>query len=371
MVSETVIGYGPLSMTAAMEQAMLATVREELEPFFTFGDPTPGALVIGSFEVHLEPAPRFDTINEAPGVAIQVDTSLYKHLASSGRRWKDGDEIVIRIDATGSLFRFDLQSSQVDLWQSDERLASLDAVRTIKSVFTAALERENCVQLHSSGVVDSEGGTLILGDMWQGKTTLLLEMLSGFDVRQMSCDTVVAWRLPDGGIAARGWPSPFSMSLGTMSDHAQLKVEFPPEARKTPYPVRWSERRKCVLTSKALVELFDTSIQPETSHVHTIILARFSPQEETRLEPLVSEEKLRAILGKVYLGGRDPIYHNWHGFISSSDAHIEEVIERFAEAAFESVKLYEMVWAPSATSLIKRIDRFARLHKQMRDIVDY
>jgi thymidine kinase len=59
-------------------------------------------------------------------------------------------------------------------------------------------------------VVDGQA-ILILGDMWQGKTTLLLEMLDQFDVKQLSCDTVVLTPTrADGGdakeVAADSWP---------------------------------------------------------------------------------------------------------------------------------------------------------------------
>jgi len=365
----TDIRYGPVRLTVSCATEALDRIRGELEPFFTFDEPTPGGARIATLTVHNEGAMHL--IPSGPGVAVDVDTSLYKHLASSGCRWGDDDRFAVRIDLTGTLLQFDRRASAIELWQPDENLALIDTVRTVKSLFTPGLERIGCVQLHSAGVVDADGGILILGDMWQGKTTLLLEFLSTFGVAQLSCDTVVAWRHDDGLVAARGWPSPFSMSHGTMSDHPQLYSSYPIEQRKVPYDTRWQERKKTVLTSAQVVGLFETSLVPAVSRVHTVIVARFKPAEETRIDTIASEEELVAHLQAVYLGSRDPIYHNWHQYVTCADNSINANIEKIARALLQSADVHVMTWAPSASSLLKRIPRLARLHKTMRDIVDY
>lgn len=264
------IGYGPLRLGFVCDPGIARQVRDQLEPFFTFESTDPGASKFATLNVRLEPVSDFLLSGE--GKIIDVDTSLYKRLASSGLRWGDDERFVIRIDLTDSHLRFDRTRSVIELWQPYPELAILDTVRTVKSLFTPALERVGCVQLHSAGVVDGQGGILILGDMWQGKTTLLLEFLAGFDVAQLSCDTVVAWERRDGGVTARGWPSPFSMSHGTMSDHPELYTHFPKEQRQVPYDQRWLERKKTVLTSAEVVRLFRTSLVAGTPQVHVVLL---------------------------------------------------------------------------------------------------
>ncbi|ABD89404.1 hypothetical protein [Rhodopseudomonas palustris] len=362
------IGYGPTRLVLVCAQDILVRIRDELEPFFTFGVAEPGASTIATLEVHesaLHAAPSDD------GVVVEVDTSLYKHLASSGCRWGDESRFVVRIDLTGTHLQFDREASIIELWQPDRDRAIIDTVRTIKSLFTPALECAGCVQLHSSGVVDADGGILILGDMWQGKTTLLLDFLASFVVAELSCDTIVAWPGDDGGVAARGWPSPFSMSQGTMSDHPQLYPFYPAEQRKVPYDTRWRERKKTVLTSAQVVGLFETSLTAAVPHVHSVVIVRFQPEQETRIDAVKSEVELVAHLQGVYLGSRDPIYHNWHQYVTCSDCKINANIITIARALLQSADVYVMTWAPSAISLLKRIPRFARLHKSMRDIVEY
>jgi hypothetical protein len=369
MIVSTDIGYGPTYLRISCSMDALDLIRGELEPFFVFDAPTKNGTKIASLTVLNDAAP--DIIPRNPGVTIEVDTSLYKHLASSGRRWSDGDQTVVRIDLTNTILKFERQTSTIELWQPDAGLAHVDTVRTIKSLFTPALESLGCVQLHSAGVVDSDGGILILGDMWQGKTTLLLEFLSDFAVAQLSCDTVVAWQRDGEGVTASGWPSPFSMSHGTMSDHPQLYPFYPFEQRKTPYAMRWQERRKTVLESEQVVELFQTTMIPSVPRVHSVVIARFKPSESTRIEKITSEKELVDYLQSVYLGSRDPIYHNWHKYVICVDEDINKNIERFARALLQSADVHVMTWAPSASSLLKQIPRLARLHKFMKDIVDY
>jgi hypothetical protein len=364
----TVISFGPSSLQLNCSHDALAHIRQDLNPFFMFSDSSSGGVSIAALTLHPVAAP--DIIPNSPGVIVDVDTSLYKNLASAGRRWSVGNQTIVQIGLTNTILNFDSGTLTIDLWQTNEDAAHVDAVRTIKSLFTPALEKAGCVQLHSAGVVDEEGGILILGDMWQGKTTLLLEFLNSFSVSQLSCDTVVAWPTEE-GITARGWPSPFSMSHGTMSDHPQLYPFFPTDQMRVPYALRWKERKKTVLTSPEVVDLFQSAIVPSVPRIHSVVVARFRPEEETQISKIDSQDQLVTHLQSVYLGSRDPIYHNWHQFVTCPDSEINSNIEGFAKALLRNSDVYQMTWAPSASSLLKQVPRFARLHKAMKNIVDY
>jgi hypothetical protein len=64
----------------------------------------------------------------------------------------------------------------------------------------------------------------------------------------------------------------------------------------------------------------------------------------------------------MYLGSRDPIYHNWHRWLTASDELLEANITTTAERLASSVPIYRMVWAPGPRSLLKRVPALARAH---------
>src|SRR5439155_15225336 len=124
---------------------------------------------------HMSP---FPSLPSGAGEGLDVDTSLYEHLASNGRRWGDDVHWTVRIDLTGSYFVFDREAARIDLYQPHFRSCLVDTVRLIKGIVTTGIEKNGAIQIHSAGVVlDDEQAVLIAGDMWQGKTTLLLELL--------------------------------------------------------------------------------------------------------------------------------------------------------------------------------------------------
>jgi hypothetical protein len=238
-------------------------------------------------------------------------------------------------------------------------------VRLIKGLFTPALESAGAVQLHSSAVTIDGGATLIIADMWQGKTTLLLEFLANFRAAQLSCDTVVLRVRPNDGFQVCGWPSPFSVSHGTLADHPSLYEFFPQERRSTPYDVLWSEGKKAVLTSQQVVERFATRIDPSCDRLDLCIVARFKPEEPTRIERLTDVQSLVGHLRQTYLGSRDPIYHNWHGYTFCDNETIDANIVRTAHALFKSVDVRVLTWGPSSVSLLNRVGRLAQAHKHV------
>lgn len=342
---------------------VLKACRSEMAPFFAteghFPDITPFVRITLT-QAELEHKP------EGAGEVVKVDTSRYAHLMSDGMTWpQDSDRWVTRIDNTGSWFRFNKAQQRIEMFQPDPDKCLIDMPRLLKNLFTTALEEAGYVQLHSSGVLVGDQGVLILGDMWQGKTTLLMELLSRFDTRQLSCDTIVIGRRADGIIEARGWPSPFSVSHGTMADHPELYDRFPAERKSVDYPTLWNENKKTVLTSEDVCAAFGTTIEPACNQIALIILSRFNRNGPIGIEPLSEVEALQDFMRLVYLGSRDPIYHNWHGYFRIEDATIEGNLANVALTLFTGAPVVTMTWAPSAESLMKSVPLLGRQHKSL------
>lgn len=348
---------------------IVEAVTSELAPFFRFRPAGAGRPLLS---LHVREAPLPEAVRQQTwdsGEEVAVDTSLYAHLASAGRRWRLDEGLLVRIDATATHFHFRDRPRQVSLYQPRRDLAIRDAVRAVKSLITPAVELAGGVQLHAAAVCRRRAASLILGDMWQGKTTLLLELLAEFEVDQLSCDTTVLLPRPDGSIRAHGWPSPFSVSHGTLADHAQLGRFFPPERRGADYDQLWREGRKTVLASEEVVAAFGRRLVPAAKSVATCLLVHFSPEERTRIERVGDVTVLANHLKTVYLGSRDPIYHNWHRYLVASDERIDGNIAKVSDLLFEQTEVYEMWWAPSAASLMKRVPEFARAHPHLRRIL--
>ena len=348
-------------VTASPE--VLEACSSKMAPFFAtrvlFPDTAPFVRITVT-QAELEHKP------EGSGDVVKVDSSRYAHQTSDGMTWpQDGDRWVTRIDNTGSWFRFDKAQQRIEMLQPDPDKCLIDMPRLLKNLFTTALEEAGHVQLHSSGVLVGDQGVLILGDMWQGKTTLLMELLSRFDTRQLSCDTVVIGRRANGVFEARGWPSPFSMSHGTMADHPELHDRFPAERKSVDYPTLWKENRKAILTSEEVCAAFGTAIEPACNEIALIILSRFNRDGPVGIEPMSEAEALQDFMRTVYLGSRDPIYHNWHGYFRIDDAAIERNLANVAQALFRGAQVVAMTWAPSAESLMKSVPLLGRQHKSL------
>jgi hypothetical protein len=197
--------------------------------------------------------------------------------------------------------------------------------------------------------------------MRQGKTTLLLELLSEFNVDQVSCDTVML-RVMDGKLVCWGWPSPFSVSHGTLVDHAELAPYLPPEREGVSYEALWSEGKKSVLTSKEVVQHFGSRLIPSSDQIAASLLLKYDPDEPTRIERLARPEEVVIALRNMYLGSRDPIYHNWHRWLTVDDQTIEANINIVASSLCRTADLWRLSWAPGPRSLLKRVPVLAKAH---------
>jgi hypothetical protein len=192
--------------------------------------------------------------------------------------------------------------------------------------------------------------------------------LSEFDVAQLSCDTVV---LSNGaqGVEISGWPSPFSVSHGTQSDFPQLYPWFPQSRRSVEYGRLWEERQKSVLSSADVVAAFGTRLEPKCERLGACFLAEFAPDKPTTLERVRDASEIEAFLHRVCLGSRDPIYLNWHGFVTCDAATIDGSLRAWA-AWLSTRETYRLTWAPSAVSLMKRVRRVGRLHRDLRRLLE-
>ncbi|HXA16694.1 MAG TPA: hypothetical protein VN380_06875 [Thermoanaerobaculia bacterium] len=359
------LSIGPLTIGLHLPPAIENDVRRELEPFIEISRDRPDGALLVELDLRLEAVTR-EWRDATDGESMRVDTSLYKHLASDGLRFPVPGGYVVRIELTQTHAFFESERKRVSVYQPDASLLVLDGVRTIKSLFTPAVERHGGVQLHAAAVtVDDGRAVLLLGDMWQGKTTLLLELLSQFHVQQLSCDTVVLLPSAGGGVSAHGWPSPFSVSHGTLSDHPELASFFSDQRRSVPYDTLWREGKKTILSSHDVVQRFGTRIVPHARELAHCVVVRFRPDEPTGLTAISDANDLASTLRSVYLGSRDPIYHNWHRFLHADDALIESNIEAMSKALIQACAVTVMTWAPSAISLLKRIPDLGRAHKHL------
>lgn len=364
------IKYADLSASIIAPKYVVNRLKDELSPFFKF-DFASDAVSLFHLVVRQEPCAEpiaTSYLRYEVATSVAVDTSLYKHLASNGKRWGSDLEFCVEIELYGTIIYFERKSNRISLFQQNAEYLAIDTIRTLKSLFTLSLERTGAIQVHSAAAVIDNKAVLLLGDMWQGKTTILLELLSKFKAGQLSCDTLVIRSNPN-GVVASGWPSPFSASHGTILHHKELHHALPAERHHIGYSRLWTEGRKSVLTSKDIAEHLGTVIWPECSEISEILILRFSPQSPTEVSAPLNVDELRAALTSMYLGSRDPIYHNWHGFINVTKSEIDRNICQMADQLSSKCVVRYFTWAPSAESLLSTVPLLGQNHRSYGDIV--
>jgi hypothetical protein len=362
------VRYWCVGIDLLASEELAKGILNELQPFFTLEQTIP-AECLGRLELAQTAAPPglLERLTRVDGKRIDVDTSLYPHLRSAGTRWElDGDRVT-RIDATDTYCAVAGKERAVTLWQPDGDLLCRDAARFLKTALTYGLEARGFGQFHAAAVSTTRGATVIFGDMWQGKTTLVLEMLAAYRCALLAWDTLMIGARPESSIppVCVGWPSPFSISHGTLADQPDLCAFFPEERRQTPYWTLWKEGKKIRLDGPTVARAYGTDIDRNERTITGAIFAKFQPDQPTRIERVDREELLLQELQKVYLGSRDPIYHNWHDFIDVPSTRIDETIAGVAASLVATVPCYELVWAPSAVSLLNRVDAIASSHRHL------
>ena len=112
MMHRTTLRYDTIALELAAPEAVLAEVTGALHPFFVSADSP--VEVLASVTAHASPPPA-SLAPVGDGETVAVDTSLYKHLASSGLRWETEDEI--GVGRSGRKWCASTRFGRVDLWQ--------------------------------------------------------------------------------------------------------------------------------------------------------------------------------------------------------------------------------------------------------------
>jgi hypothetical protein len=335
------------------EKELLTTVQARLTPFIVRSDQPDDSTVLIRV-VQADEHPLAETVR-ARGRRIAIDESLYEESRSDGWRLELEDGWAIVIEKTGTLCVF-CPAERTILLTSPSMDALLgDTVRTIKSLVGLHAEDRGYPMFHASGTVTSDGAVLFLGDSRDGKTTILLHCLTGFRTKLLSCDTSVL-RLEGSRLIARGWPSNFSLSVGTSHDFPMLLPLMGSDFARLPYTQAWDIYPKEVLHTHDVVDALRTSFLPE-SDVRALVAVRFDPESPTGIVRHDDVDELERTLGKVCLGSRDSLYPNWHGWWTPSDEDLTAHIRRVAQDALDhGVEFHRMTWAPGPETLLRRVD---------------
>jgi hypothetical protein len=314
----------------------------------------PTSTAIVSAEALAAPQELIEALSREPDT-IQIDTSLYRDLASTGARVGTQSHYAIRITSTATVCVFDKDKNRIGLFNLEPEALERDLLRILKSLAMLSAELRGCLIVHASGVVLPDGrAALFLADSRNGKTTILLEALTKFRTAMLSCDTSIL-RLEGQDLLARGWPSNFSLSLGTAYDYLPLYSLLSQVDTGLDYATAWRVWDKRVLQTDAVLAALDCGLVPEAK-VASVTCLRYDPTGTTGVLPIRSPDHLADWLRRTYLGSRDPLYPNWHRFLEVDDSQICAAINHYSERMFVAgVTAYEMCWAPSPESLLRMV----------------
>jgi len=353
---ETVLSYfNDVISARTNSKKVYERIAHELSPFIYSATAVSEALTTVFGVKKSLPLEVFETFINS-GKPVTIDTSLYKELQTGGKRIDSNNDFAILIDKTRSIVLFDRENNRVVVHNQQSDVLAIDVIRIIKSLIAINCERKGCIMLHASGIVFRETeGVLFLGDSRNGKTTILMEALSKFAADMLSCDTSIL-KLENDKLVARGWPSNFSVSIGTMYDYQSLHKFLPKEKRNLSYVEAWDIYDKHVLDTKEVIRSIGTKIQPECK-IETMIALNFAPEVTTGITEVVERDTVARWLTKTYLGSRDPLYPNWHSFWAVDDEQINDNIAYFVDHILNNgLKFYQMNWAPGPEALLRRVE---------------
>lgn len=298
------------------------------------------------------------------GFEITIDTSMYEEQKSNGIRVDYDDGYIIYVNKTESFFVFCTQTNEVYLFNDNLDLLVRDAIRFIKSITSILCEKKQSLMLHASGaILDKNNAILFLADARNGKTTILLEMLTKFKTNILSCDTIFL-RSEKDDLIARGWPSNFSISKGTLHDYSELNELIPDGCVNLTYNQAWDIHKKYVLDTNDVKKLLNVEITPECA-VRTFVFLNFSPDSITQMCRIKSYDSIHDWVKRVYLGSRDALYPNWHQFKYVDDKKIDRTIQEFVDYILKNdCEVYQMNWAPSPEQLLRQIDLLDNYNKK-------
>ncbi|MET8679642.1 hypothetical protein ABZW18_19225 [Streptomyces sp. NPDC004647] len=352
--AQAVFAHGPRRLAVASTSPDLVHgLTKGLDPFLPRAEPTEETDV----RVIALAADPGDGVRSAlaAGTETVVDASLYP-TNTPGRRTELGQGAhAVLVDRTRTVCLVLPREGTVCLLQPDEELLTLDTQRLVKGLATILAEAGDELVVHASAVVTPDGDALLFpGDSRNGKTTVLLHTLAHFEVAMLSCDTTFL-RVDDEAMHARGWPSNFSLSTGTMHDFGFLRGLMTPRQRDLTYRQAWDIYPKEVLDTRDVLKAAGASVVPEAP-VRAVVFLNFDPDATTRIRPVTELKEIRAWIEQVCLGSRDPLYPNWHGYREVPEEQLDRTVDRVARRITDRLPVYQMDWAPGPDQLLRHVD---------------
>lgn len=342
-------------------EAVLSSL-DKLKPFIYSVDDTSDKTLLTLYTYQATISDDLVEFVKNNGRKVKVDTSLYVNLCSDGLRYDADSFYIVYIEKTKSLFVFKKNVNVIYLINNEISSLCLDTARIIKSLISIQEELNNKLMLHASGVIiEKNKGLLLCGDSRNGKTSILLELISKFKTDVLSCDTSIVSK-KDNGITARGWPSNFSVSTGTMFDYECLAPLIPDDRKNLTYRQAWEIYDKYVVDTFDVVRNAKTKIIPEVN-VDIIIFLKFNPAGPIGINKITDFDIIHQWIKKVYLGSRDELYPNWHEYWITPDNTIDENIKSMVNHILNNkIEIYEMNWAPGPEQLLRNIDLLDKSH---------
>lgn len=295
------------------------------------------------------------------GERIEIDASLYP-TATSGFRLATDDGHLVLIEKTGSLCVLRPEERIAGIFNPSGENLEQDLMRLVKSLISLHCEAQGMAILHASGVVTNGGCVLFAGDSRNGKTTTLLESMAGFEVAMLSCDTTIV-SAAGSALWARGWPSNFSVSIGTMLDFTDLHPHLEPQMRELGYVEAWGIHPKHVLDTHAVSAAASWELCPGAELQAIVALELSTEGKGVGISPLSGEELDEFLVG-VTLGSSDPLYPDWHRFWEhTSGIRRQPVVDLGEWVRRGQLEAYSMRWAPSPQTLLRRIPVLDDVHR--------
>jgi hypothetical protein len=356
---QDVLSYVDDAYAIAGPPALRQKVIAAFDPFATPAPPEIRPAVQVCAVPEAAPANLLDWV-ETAGERIDIDISLYP-TATDGWCVRVGGTRLVLARKTRTLFTLAPDSHLAGVFNADPIALEIDTMRLLKSLIALHCEARGMRLLHASGIEFGGCSVLFAGDSRNGKTTMLLEAMAGFEAGMLSCDTSIAYETTS-GLRVRGWPSNFSVSVGTMLDFSDLLAHLTPSMRKLSYLEAWDIHPKHVLRAADVVAGANWRIQPG-GRLAAIVTLTLSPEGGIGLTPLSGVE-LDEFLAAVTLGSADPLYPDWHGFWKEAPPPNARPLLQLGEwVRTGELEAYAMRWAPPAQTLLRRVPVLDRIHR--------
>jgi hypothetical protein len=201
----------------------------------------------------------------------------------------------------------------------------------------------------------NDWAVLVVGNKRAGKTSSLCKLLAEFNAAKLSNDNVCLFAAGP-KIIARGWPSFFKVSLGTIAAQPELARDIPSHllGALENEDSAWSVYDKVALYPGQAAERFGVKLIPE-SEVATVIIPRFDETSAPRLYPARwgdVETEFRSYLQGVL----NPNHREWIGINPVSPDLIDRTLSALLQRlATLQIPIYRLTWGPSIEDLFARV----------------